>query len=143
MDKIEEVKKILYPRYFKDEGFANVVAAQICQRFEPKPDESRLIPPHELQAMYEKWLAKVEDLASLGCGAHEGFGEMARRTQDAKTASIKDAKCQLRIERILEAITEDFVEPVANFYMNDKDRQRAFELWKSIKQQALKKQEGV
>ena len=104
MDKIEEVKKILYPRYFKDEGFANVVAAQICQRFEPKPDESRLIPPHELQAMYEKWLAKVEDLAKIGCGAHEGFGEMARRTQDAKTASIKDAECQQRVERIFEEI---------------------------------------
>lgn len=38
----------------------------------------------------------------------------------------------------LEIITEDFVEMVANFYMNDRNRKLAFELWRSIEKRLLK-----
>jgi hypothetical protein len=44
------------------------------------------------------------------------------KEQDAKTAHT-----------ILEIVTEDFVEPVANLYINDRDRKYAFELWRGIK----------
>ncbi len=49
-------------------------------------------------------------------------------------------ECQARMKRILEIIGEDFVEMVANLYMNNKNRARTFELWRSIKKKALKKQ---
>ncbi len=54
-----------------------------------------------------------------------------------------EAECQAKVEGILEIIGEDFVEIVANFYMNNKNRAKSFELWRSIKKRVLKEQEGV
>ena len=53
---------------------------------------------------------------------------------------IKEAQDTERVERILEIITEDFVEMIANFYMTEDNRKRTYELWQNIKRQILKKE---
>ena len=61
---------------------------------------------------------------------------------DAKTAAIQICQLeQARVERILEIITKDFVEVVANLYMPCQDRQELLEFWQGVKRQALKKRE--
>jgi len=40
-------------------------------------------------------------------------------------------------QRIMEIVTEDFVEVVANFYMNEENRNRTFALWDDVKRQIL------
>ena len=64
-------------------------------------------------------------------------------------ALIPDEEDELRVvglirkqerKRIFKIITEDFVEMIGNLYMDDKNRQIAYELWGRIKKQALKEE---
>ncbi len=96
--------------------------------FEPKPDESRLLTDEEVIRLGFKVCGK--DFSRID------FCELPEflLAQDAKTASIKDAECQARVERIFKEIYTRFCrfdKDTNEFCLNAKD-------W-----QALKKQEGV
>jgi len=74
-------------------------AKQICQLFEPKPNEDRLLTePDEVQVKLS-----TDDLEpdELDVAYRRGYEE-GTINQDIKTASIKDAECQARVERMLE-----------------------------------------
>jgi len=64
-----------------------------------------------------------------------GHIEIDQRDIDKGVKAIAKAQDAKTLRIILETITEDFVEPVANFYMNDRDRKRTFELWNSVEKQ--------
>ena len=57
----------------------------------------------------------------------------------ANAQLAKDLKTeQARVERILEIITKDFVEVVANSYVDDKYKRHFFDLWRGLRWQALR-----
>ena len=125
---IEGVKKILD----KQRGLTHIVwtgnghapiydvsneelAQQVCQLFEPKPDEGRLLTPEQILAVEvdypdrptnpdmdaeNDWLQLIVIMAI----------EEACKAQDAKTASIIRAECQERVKGILGFI-EQYKEP--------------------------------
>ena len=85
MDKIEEIKKII-DKHWGEWGNTYdsqrvEIAKQICQLFEPKPDQARLLKGKEIMQ------------------AHEGercrdCGRSIAEAQDAWTASIVRAECE-------------------------------------------------
>ena len=89
MSKIEKVIKRLecYGRARRSPEATRNHARDICQLFEPKPDEGRLLTQEEINKAYDD---APEPLGTL---------EVALVAQDAKTASIKDAECKEMILR--------------------------------------------
>lgn len=154
MGTIEEVQKILDDNLLiegADYTDVDKAAKQICQLFEPKPDESRLLTDEEIDALDAEFTSD-----QLGSHAHEN---KLVATQDAKTAPIeykrgyddackvKDAECQARVERIFREIEKIlFVEYgtigglKALWFKESLEFQpiELYNLW-----QALKKQEGI
>lgn len=98
MDRIGEVKKIL--DYFMRDNHnfypspkTAELAQEICQLFEPKPDQSRLLTDEERNNIVNSIPER-----QWGCGS---CTERLVKAQDAKTASIKDAEYKQEIEREL------------------------------------------
>jgi len=81
---MEDAKKAIRKRNAK-------LAQQICQLFEPKPDEGRLLTDEELKSY---GLSDQEILAVAS--------QIIRGKQDAKTASIKDAEWGHHVDHIVE-----------------------------------------
>ncbi len=78
MDRIEEVKKILFEGYLTD-----LAAEKINQLYEPQPDQSsRLLTPEEVEAVWSPHVLTP-----------------VLEAQRDLTASIKDAECEERIMR--------------------------------------------
>ena len=92
-DRIEEVKKILKEMEFTTHGLVLVEGTglvakltdsdieQICQLFEPKPNEGRLLT-EELREIWLQWQESGEN-----------YGQLIDAVS-TKTASIKDAECK-------------------------------------------------
>ncbi len=123
---IKEVKKILNkyayqfsPDFDKEKGASwskDDIAQQICQLFpEPKGDEGRLLTDKELveecmptlerfEAVEKEVFFPIPKPPEFSCTIRMYASTMSReavRKTLAKTASIKDAECQARVERIL------------------------------------------
>ncbi len=111
---IEEVKKILDKQrclthiVWTGNGHAPIydvsneeLVQQVCQLFEPKPDEGRLVTDEDI-----KLIAEGGDVPQkyIGCL------KWAVKIQDAKTASIIRAECQERVKGIVGFI-EQYKEP--------------------------------
>ena len=110
MDKIEKVKKILYKHWhivvadvplerFTDTTL-DKLTEEICQLFEPKPDQSRLLTPEELNVAlkYPKLLNThpYNDLPA----SHQERIQRAIKAQRDLTAEIKDAElCEVLNEK--------------------------------------------
>jgi len=123
--------------------------SQICQLFEPKPDESRLLKVQE----------EFLNTPNRNMGLLELLEHVVGK-QDAKTASIKDkeirelgfnslsefiiakdAECQTRVERIFKEI-----DSVLGEFSDSEDYDLVSEHWRNRLydfRQALKKQEGL
>lgn len=110
-----------------------------CQLFEPKPDDSRLLTMNEIMSI------------THCLGISKNYEDIAK-AQDAKTASITQAECQERIERILAVGSKILEVAWHGDYANgndafgiDEGRVRAKECLDSLERewQALKKQEGI
>lgn len=128
MDKIEEVKKILMEtRNFKE--WPNICAEQICQLFEPKPDEGslmfldtkgqwilksdtdRLLTPEQVcnakeAKRQEKHITAVRPFTILHITNWDDT--VILEAQDAKTASIYQQKIEALIEEIERQIKAQF-----------------------------------
>jgi len=92
MVSIEDVKKILEDNttsWGSREEWLVEIAKQICQLFEPEP-EDRLLTPKEIATA----------IHSIPNPSLDKLEIRIAKAQDAKTASIKDAECQARIDRI-------------------------------------------
>jgi len=99
---------------------------QLPDPFEPKADEGRLLTEEEITKItpdFPVYLpSRQSDTRQL---------LIAQRAKDLKFE-------QARVERILDIITEDFVEIVV-FLMSIDNCKRTYELWHQVKEQALKK----
>ncbi len=154
-NKIGEVKKILWG-YFEDElteTSLQDIATEICQLFEPKlddPDRLEEFAPGAIEKIMEmvgvkpdesRLLTSEEIMAITHClGISKNYEDIAK-AQDAKTASIKDAECQQRVERIFNKIESKMAiercDPDVMPYFTDY-YWMPIDIW-----QALKKREGI
>lgn len=83
MDKIEKVIEVINNPDNSINSYDLRVkkqAKQICQLFEPKPNQSRLLADEEIDEIENEYPRKF------------GIGVTTAKAQDAKTASIKDAE---------------------------------------------------
>ncbi len=114
MDKIEEVRKILFENGIGSER--GYIARLICQLFEPetKPDTSRLLTDEELldtgyPTLEKKTRKERVGLWSLGVMERIAQAQLAKDLEwEAKTASILKAQEQARLERIKKEIEESY-----------------------------------
>jgi hypothetical protein len=120
MSNLEEVKKILKRNtYYHTEEFGNSgkieimdfageqAAREIVKLFTPKPSEDRLLSKEEI-------LAAPRPIATYAVDDEAGVQRLIDidmkgilKAQRDLTASIKDAECQARVERILTLIEGD------------------------------------
>lgn len=145
MDKnIEAVEGIL--EVWEDEGKGcvshfsyNGVAREICQLFEPKPSESRLLTDEEIKVVRYGW--ELRDNQTLVIPV---YNRSLIEAQDTKTASIKDQGCQQRVERIKRKIEKEFPD-FAHTEKIDCGFQGDIDEWNDYtdKWQALWKEEGI
>jgi len=88
-------EQVLHDRIPEDYCVMSLQVFPGFTKVEEAPDESRLLIPEEISQI----------LRELGEYATHGNGlEAVAKAQDAKTASIKDAKCQERVNRIFEEV---------------------------------------
>ena len=151
---IQEVKGVWEDKTFCFDIPATLEKGQYlvtCQ-LEPKPDESRLLSPEEIEKLwgnqnFKYLMSHIKDFISQVAKAQLAKDQRfeAILLDEFKELLIKtEAECQARIEKILENITEDFVEMVGNYYARGgESRDKIFELWESVKRHALKAREGV
>jgi len=156
MDKIEEVKKVLrvlvgntIQRAGNEDKIKEIpplmylASKQICQLFETKADESRLLLFEEREQYWEE---------NRHCAGWQTWKML--KAQDTKTASILEQKCQDRVDRIFREIdnlfkwTETHYSPDGNVGTPDStggvvNIGTEYVLMNKDKYKALKKQEGV
>jgi hypothetical protein len=89
MSNVEKVKELLL-EFYQADYYPNIrddYATRICQLFESKPDESRMLTKEEINKVYDElkpeWTVGMERIAL--CSA-----------QDAKTASIVRKEMELK-----------------------------------------------
>lgn len=117
MEKIEEVrlvdildKVILEARqngYNRAFEIRQKAFREICQLFEPKPDESRLLTDEEITSAAIQGNAELPSYGSTSAEHWHAEYRAIAKTQDAKTASIKDAEYGSKIETYQKA-NKDF-----------------------------------
>ena len=96
----------------------------------PKPDESRLLTDQQLRDLQDEGLVYPEDAVILQ--------RDTAKAQDAKTASIKDTECQIRVDRVFKKIEADMGEDTTGY----RDGHISYKTIPTGRWQALKKQEG-
>ena len=104
------------------EEIAQQVDDYYRQLFEPKPDEGRLLDKNELSSAISEW----ETQHSIYDPFHYIF---ICQKQDTKTASIKDAECQERVERIFKEIEATMGDDIKAYYKR---------WWQALKKKELK-----
>lgn len=119
------------------------LAQHICQLLEPKSDEGRLLDSDtqcdladDVNEIHPNLTVKLQATILT-------LIEEVAKAQDARTTSIKDKKCQERVERIFKDIEESFL---MYYYPIIKGTRKTDEytiMAKDERWQALKKQEGV
>lgn len=109
----------------------------MTQRADRKPDESRLLTDEEMQSTFQ-------DNISVRGGGFWRPEEIAK-LQDAKTASVLEAECQQRVERIMAELEEHYQtfdksgDPIVNIdYRGANGSRKEIRWWLG-----LKKHEGV
>jgi len=115
----------------------------------PKPDESRLLTDDDFIQLFteEQRTQGVPDKYNFpeAIAGNACYHRVLAKAQDAKTASIKDAECQRRVERIFEEIEEhDFSydrygNPLMNLDFRTSDgRQYVAPWWQALKKREAK-----
>ena len=131
MDRLEEVKKILESNeqliahdYGVPNQEVNELARQICQLFEPKPDESRLLTDEEIIEAYIDGESNDPECPHT----FECFMNVAK-AQLAKDQAHEEA----RVVRIFEQF-DDFCPHGARATQSQRECERC---WRALKKQEL------
>lgn len=88
---------------------------------------------------FDKWCEEHKQLNDEGICTLEWPCYVCHRQAQLEQDDLTQKE---NTNEMLNIITEDFVEMVANFYMTDENRKRTYELWKGVKRRIQKLAEG-
>ena len=137
MEKIEEAKRIMETGSLDTKLQREIVAREICQLFEPKPDEGGLLRDVEMEIAFVGELASYEKGKAIAKAQRDLTTSIFQAKCEACLAQKND-ECQVRVERIIKEIENNLANigyPLTSCH-DFREWINNFKWW-----QALKKQE--